>query len=111
MSFVTEAPGEYTYDEVEMKRWNLGSGGVSGQNCEACEENADRGWIDMDDTFITPDGDDIDEAPGHPNCDCTVEFATKRVRVYENGARVFESPELLVTEAIEAATRYVDALC
>ena len=74
--------GEYTYDEQEMKRWVLGSGGKSGENCEACEENADMGWIDMDATFLTPDGDDIDDAPAHPNCDCTVEQATKRVRVY-----------------------------
>ena len=86
----TEARGDYTYDEQEMKRWNLGDGGESGQNCETCEENADMGWIDMDDTFLSTDGDDIDQEPAHPNCDCKVEFKTKRVRVYESGARAVE---------------------
>ena len=81
---ITEAAGEYTYDEVEQKRWVLGSGGASGQNCEYCEDNADRGWIDMDDVFEGPGGD-IDDAPAHPNCDCTVEQKTRRVRVYESG--------------------------
>jgi len=77
----TEAAGEYTYDEIEQKRWVLGSGGASGENCETCEENADMGWIDMNDTFLDTDGGDIDDAPAHPNCDCTVEQRTKRVRV------------------------------
>ena len=40
-----------------------------GGTCEACQENADAGWIDMDDTF--PSGDD--EPPAHPNCDCDIE--------------------------------------
>jgi phosphohistidine phosphatase len=70
-----EAKGEYTYEEQEMKRWVLGSGGASGENCETCEENADAGWID------------IDDAPAHPNCDCTVEQKTRRTRVYESGLR------------------------
>lgn len=78
---LVEASGEYTYDEVEQKRWVLGSGGASGQNCEICEENADRGWIDMDETFLDTDGDDIDDAPAHPNCDCSTEQKTRRVRV------------------------------
>ena len=78
--FLDEA-GEYYYDEQEMKRWNLGSGGASG-NCEICEENADLGWVDMDEVFLDSDGGDIDEAPAHPNCDCEVEFKTRRVRVY-----------------------------
>jgi phosphohistidine phosphatase len=83
---ITEAKGEYVYDEVEQKRLILGSGGASGVNCEFCEEAADRGWIDMDDVFEGPDGD-VDESPLHPNCDCTVEQATRRVRVYESGRR------------------------
>lgn len=82
-----EASGKYTYDEQEMKRWVLGSGGASGVNCDACEENADLGWIDMDGVFQTPSGDSIDESPGHPNCDCETEQKTKRVRVYESGFR------------------------
>jgi phosphohistidine phosphatase len=85
LTALKEAAGEYTYDEQEMKRWVLGSGGASGQNCETCEENADAGWIDMDGTFLDTDGGDIDDAPAHPNCDCEVEQATKRVRVYESG--------------------------
>jgi len=40
-----------------------------GGTCEMCQENADAGWIDMDDTF--PSGDD--EPPAHPNCDCDIE--------------------------------------
>jgi len=84
---LTEAAGEYTYDEQEMKRWVLGSGGASGENCETCEENEGLGWIDMDATFLSPDGSDVDDAPAHPNCDCTVEQKTRRVRVYESGFR------------------------
>jgi phosphohistidine phosphatase len=88
-SIIREAAGEYTYDEVEQKRWVLGSGGASGENCDICEGNADMGWIDMDDVFDSTDGD-IDDAPAHPNCDCTVEQKTKRVRVYESGVREAE---------------------
>ena len=75
-----EATGEYYYEEVEQKRWLLGSGGASG-NCEYCEDNAARGWIDMDDVYDSPFGD-LDEAPAHPHCDCEVEFKTRRKRVY-----------------------------
>ena len=77
--FVDEK-GEYTYDEVEQKRLILGDGGKSG-NCEYCEAAAELGWIDMDQVFEGPMGDE-DESPLHPNCDCTVEFKTRRVRVY-----------------------------
>ncbi len=71
---------QYYYDTVNVKRLILGSGGKSG-NCEYCEEAADRGWIDQDDVFEGPMGDE-DEPPLHPNCDCTVEYAEKRRRVY-----------------------------
>lgn len=40
-----------------------------GGTCETCQENADEGWIDMDEQF--PSGDD--EPPAHPNCDCELE--------------------------------------
>jgi len=40
-----------------------------GGTCETCIENADAGWIDMDDQF--PSGDD--EPPAHPNCNCELE--------------------------------------
>lgn len=83
---IQEAKGHYTYDEQEVKRLVLGSGGASGVNCEYCEEAADRGWIDMDDVFEGPDGD-VDEPPLHINCDCSLENKTKRVRVYESGLR------------------------
>jgi hypothetical protein len=39
-------------------------------------------------------GGDIDDAPAHPNCECTVEQKTKRVRVYESGVRIVEVEEL-----------------
>lgn len=63
---VQETPGDYYYEEVEVKRWILGDGGQSG-NCEICDGNAEMGWIDMDDVFDGVDGD-VDEPPGHPNC-------------------------------------------
>lgn len=71
-----EAKGEYYYDEIEQKRWVIG-----GTGCELCEDNADLGWIDMDDVFDGVFGD-VDEAPAHPNCDCSVEFKTRRIRIY-----------------------------
>lgn len=76
----TSTSGEYYYDEEEMKRWVLGPGGREG-NCDLCVDNADMGWIGMDDVFDGIDGD-IDEAPAHPNCECEVEYKTKRTRVY-----------------------------
>ncbi len=75
-----EAAGEYFYDEVTVKRWILGDGGASG-NCELCNDNADKGWIDQDDIFEGVE-DDIDEPPAHPNCTCTVEIKDTRRRVY-----------------------------
>jgi hypothetical protein len=72
--------GSYFYDEEEVKRWNLGPGGRAG-NCDICVDNADLGWIGMDDVFDSVDGP-IDEAPAHPNCSCFVDFRTKKVRVY-----------------------------
>lgn len=38
--------------------------------CDLCEENADQGFIDLDEEF--PSGDDA--PPGHPNCKCTLIF-------------------------------------
>ena len=60
-----EARGEYYYDEVEEKRWNLGDGGRAG-NCDECEEAADEGWVDMDYTYDMFD-QDVDGPPGHPH--------------------------------------------
>jgi len=77
---LVEATGEYYYDEVTVKRLVLGDGGREG-NCDCCVEASDRGWIDMDDVFEGPMGDE-DEPPLHPNCDCTLETKDKRVRVY-----------------------------
>lgn len=72
----------YTYDTVNEKRWVLGSGGKSG-NCETCNDNADKGWIEDDDIFEDSDGGDIDGPPAHPNCDCELEYRERRVRVYD----------------------------
>ena len=49
---------------VNVKReWLLGS-----ETCDDCQENADAGPIDLDDSF--PSGDDA--PPGHPNCRCAL---------------------------------------
>ena len=37
--------GSYYMEDVVVKRWILGSGGVSG-NCEGCIENAEAGEIE-----------------------------------------------------------------
>jgi hypothetical protein len=47
-----------------QKAWLLGS-----EPCDACQENADAGPIDLDETF--PSGDDA--PPGHPRCECALE--------------------------------------
>ncbi len=78
--FVDEKQGEYYYEDVALKRWALGDGGKTG-NCDVCEDNADRGWIDADDVFETQDGD-VDEPPGHISCDCTLETKDTTKRVY-----------------------------
>ncbi len=75
-----EAVGEYTYEEIEEKRLVLGSGGASG-NCEYCVDAADRGWVEDDDVFEGPMGDE-DGPPLHPHCDCELEYRTRRKRVY-----------------------------
>lgn len=49
-------------DGDEEKQW-------VGGTCEVCMENADAGWIDIDEDF--PSGDD--EPPAHPNCACELE--------------------------------------
>ncbi len=71
----------YYYEEVTLKRWILGDGGKSG-NCEICNDNADLGWLDMDDVFEGVEGD-IDEPPCHPNCTCEIEYKDTRKRVYD----------------------------
>ncbi len=75
-----EKAGEYTYEEITVKRWVLGDGGSSG-NCDVCEDNEALGWIDMDAVFEGVDGD-LDEPPAHPHCDCGVEYKDTRKRVY-----------------------------
>jgi phosphohistidine phosphatase len=89
---VTEAKGEYYYEEVPKKRLILGDGGKSG-NCDFCEDAGDLGWIDMDDVFEGPDGD-MDEPPLHPNCTCQLEQADRRVRVYASDRRPPEGVRL-----------------
>lgn len=75
-----EATGDYYYEEITVKRWVLGDGGVSG-NCELCNENADAGWIDMDDIFLGVE-EDVDEPPAHFHCSCSLEIKDTRRRVY-----------------------------
>lgn len=72
----------YHYEEVILKRWILGSGGASGQNCEACESCADLGWIDIEDLY-DEGSDPVDEPPLHPHCDCQIEYKSSRKRVYD----------------------------
>ena len=74
--------GSYYYEEIELKRWLLGPGGVSG-NCDDCVENAEAGWIEASE-FFPADGSDgpVDEPPLHPNCLCDVEYRDTRRRVY-----------------------------
>ena len=72
----------YFYDDITMKRWVLGPGGLAG-NCEACDENEEAGWIEESDFFPAPGPDGyVDEPPLHPNCLCTVEYKDTRRRVY-----------------------------
>ncbi len=73
---------EYYYEEIEEKRWVLGSGGTAG-NCEYCDGNEEMGWIGDDEVFDSYDGD-IDGPPAHPNCDCELEYRTRRQRVYDD---------------------------
>ena len=51
-----------------------------GGSCEDCQENADAGWIDIDDEF--PGG--VDEPPQHPNCDCDIETRGVEEAMREN---------------------------
>jgi len=50
------------YDE---KQWD-----PDGEACPECQENADAGWIPIDEEF--PSGDDAPTA--HPNCDCGCDY-------------------------------------
>jgi hypothetical protein len=74
--------GSYYYEDVTVKRWLLGPGGVSG-NCEGCEDNAEAGWIE-EDAFFPSEGQFgyVDEPPLHNSCSCTVEYKDTRRRVY-----------------------------
>lgn len=77
-----EARGEYTYEDVTVKRWILGPGGRSG-NCEGCIENADEGEIEESEFFPADAGlGPVDEPPLHPHCSCFVEYRDTRRRVY-----------------------------
>lgn len=37
--------------------------------CSECQENADAGWLPMDEDF--PNGEDV-----HPNCECAIQYRT-----------------------------------
>ena len=49
---------------VITKAWLISG---DGDCCDECQDNADAGWIDIDEDF--PSGDDSD--PAHPNCQCS----------------------------------------
>lgn len=68
--------GSYYMDTREVKRWVLGDGGKSG-NCDLCEENAEAGWIPVEENYPN-----TDEPPAHENCTCTEETKEVRYRVY-----------------------------
>lgn len=71
-----EKRGEYTYEEINVKRLI-----PDADACELCEDEADRGWIEDGDTFEGVFGPE-DGPPLHPHCGCSLEYGTKRKRVY-----------------------------
>jgi hypothetical protein len=74
--------GRYYYEDVTVKSWILGSGGVSG-NCEECVENAEAGEIEESEFFPAwGQYGPVDEPPLHDHCDCSVEYRDTRKRVY-----------------------------
>lgn len=76
-----EAPGEYTYEDVTLKRWELGPGGRTG-NCDGCVENADSGELEESEFFPAPGPFGyVDEPPLHPSCLCFVTYRDTRRRV------------------------------
>jgi phosphohistidine phosphatase len=81
----------YHMEDVSLKRWVLGDGGKAG-NCDLCEDNADRGWIDVEDVWEGTFGD-IDEPPtnNHPHCSCEAEYKVTTRRVYEAARNLQES--------------------
>jgi hypothetical protein len=50
-----------------MKRWSVNPGA-----CEICIGNAADGWIDSDANFASG----ADNAPQHPNCNCSIDYKT-----------------------------------
>lgn len=78
---ILEARGEYVYEEITLKRWNLGPGGKEG-NCEDCIENSEAGWIEESEPFPA-DGQYgvVDEPPLHDHCECEAEYRDTRRRV------------------------------
>lgn len=64
-------PVEVDYDTENVKR------SVADPTCcDICEESAEQGWIPDDDVFESGE----DTPPHHPNCGCTVEYKTRRVK-------------------------------
>ena len=66
----------YTYEEINVKRWI-----PDADPCEICEGNEEMGWVDDDAVFEGVFGD-VDAPPAHPHCMCSLEYGTKRKRVY-----------------------------
>ena len=55
------------------KVWS--SSPVSHRLCEICEA-MDQQTVGLDEPFVTPDGDEIDAPPSHPQCRCTSTITT-----------------------------------
>ena len=51
--------------DLDEKHWD-----PDGEACPICQDNADEGWIPIDEDF--PSGDDAPTA--HPNCDCGCDY-------------------------------------
>jgi hypothetical protein len=70
---ITRANNESGVLAAKEARDELGLGMKKGwladdDPCDLCQENADEGFIDLDDEF--PSGDNA--PPGHPRCECTL---------------------------------------
>jgi hypothetical protein len=74
--------GTYYYEDVTVKRWELGIGGRTG-NCENCIENFDEGEIEESE-FFPADSQygPVVEPPLHDNCTCFIVYRDTRRRVY-----------------------------
>lgn len=73
-----------------------------GGTCEVCQENADAGWIDMEEQF--PSGDD--EPPAHPNCGCELETRDVQESIRYNVRGTMAPRQMDPREANDPGNRY-----